>query len=247
MKIILTGSNGRLGKELIKTKPENYYLVPLTRGECDLIDSSKIIKVFDSINPDLIIHSAALTNPLSQHYDKVDTSIESNIIATANIASYCARHRKKLIYISTDYVYHGKGPHRENEPLLPKDNYGWSKLGGECSTIMVPNSLILRCSFMEKPFRHNQATIDQIKSFLYIDEIAPIIWKTILKEETGIINIGGKRQSVYKFAKRSKPNIRKIKIKDIKEPIPKDTSLNLKRLKRVIKNDSIIQNPKYKN
>ena len=58
----------------------------------------------------------------------------------------------KLIYFSTNYVYPGKrGNYKEEDPLLPVNNYAWSKLGGEAAVQMYSNSLILRVSMTEKP------------------------------------------------------------------------------------------------
>ena len=64
----------------------------------------------------------------------------------------CSEFNIKLIYFSTSYIYPGvRGNYKETDPLLPSNNYGWSKLGGECAVHMYKNSLILRVSMTEKP------------------------------------------------------------------------------------------------
>jgi len=74
----------------------------------------------------------------------------------------------KLIYLSTSYIYMGtKGNYKETDPLLPWNNYGWSKLGGESAVQMYKNSLILRVCMTEKPFVHNKAFVDFITNFIY--------------------------------------------------------------------------------
>lgn len=234
MKVCITGANGRLGQELLRTRPSKHEVVPATRVDADICNEEQLQNFIRNINPNIIIHCAALTNPLKEHETNPEKSIRINIQGTANIAQVCLAQKIKLIYISTDYVYYGPGPHKEDEPLLPLGNYAISKLAGECITRMVPHSLILRCSFTERPFRHNSAFIDAKKSFIYLDEIGEKIWNVI--EEKGIINIGGTTQSIYDFAKLSKPDIKPIHVSDIDEPIPYDTSLDLTKYDSIIRN-----------
>ena len=119
-----------------------------------------------------------------------------------------------MIYVSTCYVYPGiKGNYSENSPLLPINNYAWSKLGGESSVHMYKNSLILRASITQKPFVHNAAFVDFKTNFIFHENLIPGILKIINKK--GVINIGGISQSVYNFAKKYNPNIKKISAKKI--------------------------------
>ena len=61
-----------------------------------------------------------------------------NIIGTANITKICKKYNLKLIYFSTGYVYEGKkGNYCENDPVKPFNNYGLSKLAGECAAFNV--------------------------------------------------------------------------------------------------------------
>ena len=85
----------------------------------------------------------------------------------------------------------------EESEIKPQNNYGWSKLGGECVTKLISNSLILRCALCDIPFRHNIAFDDVYRNSITHKEVAKIILK--LKNKSGIINIGGKYQSVYNF------------------------------------------------
>ena len=65
----------------------------------------------------------------------------------------CEKNNVKLIYFSTGYVYACiKGNYKETDPVKPFNNYGFSKLGGECAVQMYKNSLILRITMTEKPF-----------------------------------------------------------------------------------------------
>ena len=115
----------------------------------------------------------------------------------------------KLIYFSTNYIYPGiKGDYKESEPILPINNYAISKLGGECAVRLYKNSLILRISMTEKPFVHKFAFNDVEMNFMYHDEFAKILLKIIKKK--GIINVGGKKQTVYNFIKQNQKNIKPI-------------------------------------
>ena len=112
----------------------------------------------------------------------------------------CKKYNIKLVYFSTHYVYPGKkGNYSEEDPLLPINNYSWSKLGGEASVQLYKNSLILRVCMTEKPFIHREAFTNVKTSFIYQDDVAELLSK--LLREKGIINLGGKTQFIYDFAK----------------------------------------------
>ena len=142
------------------------------------------------------------------HEKKVGESIKLNIIGTANVVQICEELKIKVIYMSTSYVYEGlKGNYKETDPVLPWNNYAWSKLGGECAVQMYKNSLILRACVTEKPFVHNKAFSNVKLNFIFHDEIVKIIIKLFNKK--GIYNVGGKTQTVYEFAKKYNPEIKK--------------------------------------
>ena len=163
------------------------------------------------IKPKYIIHCAGLSRPMDLHVKNINKSINLNIIGTANVVNICSEFNIKLIYFSTGYVYDGKkGNYSENDPLLPINNYAWSKLGGECSVVLYKKSLILRIMMCERPFLHDHAFYDIKTNFMFQDEVAKIIPKILDKK--GIINIGGKIQSVYDFAKKTKKDVLKIKV-----------------------------------
>ena len=135
----------------------------------------------------------------------------------------------KIIYVSTSYVYPKfKKAHKETDTLLPWNNYGWSKMGGECAVQMYKNSLIIRACVSEKPFLHKKAFGNVKASFLYHDQAAKIIFKLISKK--GIINLGGKAQTIFDFAKKTNRDVKKIKM--TKDILPLDFTLNLNKLNK---------------
>ena len=182
-----------------------------------------------------MIHLAGLSRPMKIHEENINKSIDLNIVGTANITKACSDLGIKLIYFSTSYVYPGtKGNYKESDSLLPKNNYSWSKLGGESSVQMYKNSLILRVCMTEKPFVHKKAFCDFVTNFIFHDEVAKILLKLINKK--GIINVGGKAQTVYKFAKKYNPKIKKTYAKNVlSSKYPLNPSMNVRKLNKIIK------------
>ena len=165
-------------------------------------------------------------------HDKfISKSIDINIIGTSNIVKVCSEYNIKLIYFSTGYIYEGKkGNYKEEDPILPINNYAWSKLGGECAVQMYKNSLILRIIMCEKPFIHEYAFKDIKTNFIFHDQVAKIIPKILTRK--GILNVGGKIQTVYDFAKKTKKNVKKSSGRKL---FPSNPSMNISKLKKIMK------------
>jgi dTDP-4-dehydrorhamnose reductase len=231
--IIVTGGTGRFGK-ILKQKNYKNFIYP-TKFDLDILNLNKIEKYLKKKKPKILIHLAGISRPMKIHDLEIEKSISLNIKGTCNLVIACKKLNIKLIYFSTNYVYPGeKGNYKEQDPVLPWNNYAWSKLGGECAVRMYRNSLILRVSMTEKPFVHKEALCDVKVNFIYYEEVANILTKILNKQ--GILNIGGRSQSVYNFAKKDNPKIKKIysyKIKDFK--YPKNLSMNISSLKKIIK------------
>ena len=191
-KIIVTGGNGRFGKELQKVKSK-YKFTFLDKKKLDIQSTTSIQKNINKFKPDCVLHLAGLSRPMSIHENKLKKSIDLNIIGTANLVKSCSEKNIKLIFFSTSYVYPGKkGNYKEDDALLPWNNYGWSKLGAEASVQMYKNSLIIRACMTERPFIHKSAFSDVISNFIFHDQFVKLFLKVIDKK--GVINIGGKRK-----------------------------------------------------
>tara|TARA_B110000037_G_scaffold172364_1_gene195852 strand:- start:3633 stop:4337 length:705 start_codon:yes stop_codon:yes gene_type:complete len=229
-KIIITGGDGRFATILKESKLNLNFIFP-SKNQLNILKISSIKNFVKKHKPKYLIHCAALSRPMDIHDKFISKSIDINIIGTANVVKVCSEFNVKLIYFSTGYVYPGiKGNYKETDSLLPINNYAWSKLGGECAVTMYKNSLILRIIMCEKPFLHKKAFHDIETNFIYHEDVIKILPKIL--NEIGIINIGGKIQSVYKFAKISNKNIKKMSGKKIFPPKP---SMNISKLKKVIK------------
>jgi dTDP-4-dehydrorhamnose reductase len=233
-KIVVTGGSGRFAYELKKVKNKYKIFYP-NKKQLNILNIKTISKYLKSKKPFYLIHLAGLSRPMSMHEKQINKSIDLNIIGTANITKICSDLGIKIIYFSTSYVYPGtQGNYKETDPLLPKNNYSWSKLGGESAVQMYKNSLILRVCMTEKPFVHKSAFYDFITNFIFHENVVKILFKLINKK--GIINLGGKSQSVYKFAKKYNPKIKGIYSKKMLGPnYPLNPSMNINKLKKILK------------
>ena len=229
-KIVITGGSGRFGTELKKIKNKYKLLFP-NKHKLNILNLKNIKKYLKVQKPNFLIHLAGLSRPMKIHEKHIDRSIDLNIIGTANITKVCAELGIKLIYFSTSYVYPGtKGNYKESDPLMPINNYAWSKLGGESSIQMYKNSLILRITMTEKPFLHKKAYSNLKSNFMFYEDLVNILPKII--NQKGILNLGGKSQSVFSFAKKNNPKVKKVKAKRSLN-LPLNQTMSLAKLKKL--------------
>ena len=142
-KVLITGSNGLLGQELISlfSKDTSFEVFGISKGKnriektknfnyfnIDITDKSKVIAILEQVQPDFIIHGAAMTN-----VDLCETNTvlcdAINITATSYFVNYCKENTCHLIHISTDFVFDGEkeGFYVENDTPNPINYYGLSK------------------------------------------------------------------------------------------------------------------------
>lgn len=233
-RIVITGGSGRFGEHLKKIKSSHKLFFP-NKKNLNILEPKSIEKYLNNKKADIVIHLAGLSRPMDIHNRKIEKSIDLNIIGTANVTKICSKKNVKLIYFSTNYVYPGtSGNYSEEDPLLPVNNYAWSKLGGEASVQLYKNSLILRVCMTEKPFVHDKAFANVKTSFMYHDDVSKILFRLLNKK--GILNVGGKSQFIFDFVKKDKKNIKKKYLrKKNKLGMPIDSSLNLNKLKKILK------------
>ena len=228
-KIVITGGEGRFAKTLKKNNKFLNIFFP-NKKELNILSIKSIEKYLKKIKPKYVLHAAGLSRPMNIHDKKISKSIDLNIIGTANVVKICEKYKIKLIYFSTNYIYPGKkGNYKENDPILPINSYAWSKLGGECAVRLYKNSLILRLCMCEKPFIHKFAFSDIKANFMFHEDFVKIIPKILSKK--GILNIGGKIQTIYNFAKKNNP---KVKKKSGKKIFPPNPSMNISKLRKII-------------
>ena len=238
-KILVTGKSSRFCKFLKnQLNPKNTIFV--SKKEFNILDLKSMTNFLKNskIKIKYLIHVAGLSRPMAIHENNINKSIDLNIIGTANIVKICKKFNVKLIFISTSYVYPGlRGNYSESSPLKPFNNYSWSKLGAESSVHMYKNSLILRMCMTDYPFIHKKANKGAYTSFTFNKNVAELL--PYLLDQKGILNVGGKKREIYDFAKKfSNQKILRINYKKIKN-FPKDSSINISKLKNIIKRKNL--------
>ena len=227
IKILVTGGDGRFAN-ILKNFKTIYKFIFRSKKQLNILNEKSIKSNLKIFKPQFILHLAGLSRPMKIHDNDIIKSINLNIIGTSNIVKACVGTKIKIIYLSTNYIYPGKkGNYKETDPLLPWNNYGWSKLGGESAIQMYKNSLILRACMTENPFIHKTAYANVKTNFIFHEDFIKIFLKIIDKK--GIFNIGGKSQTVYQFAKIDKKNVKK---KFSKGEFPFKMNMNLSKINK---------------
>lgn len=266
-KILITGGSGLLGQYLnIEAANQNEILTLHNNnlGNCDEFKSKKadiinfilMEELFSSFKPNVVIHTAAVTNPIPFPDQNPKDVYNINVYATKKIAELCKQFDTKLIYISTDLVYAGyRGSMLdEGAKLIPVSLYAETKLMAEMKVKeTLENFLILRTSLLYgfglnhsschfhkmndelkkgKPVR---LFTDQFRTPIFLKEAADIINKIAQMDITNeIINLGGvERVSRYELgeilcsvAGYDKSLLEKISLNDIPE-LPKVEDVSL--------------------
>ncbi len=224
LKVLITGGSGLLGQFLNK-ELANHFNILTTYNErienCDKFNSVKIdltnfnllTQLFESFNPNVVVHAAAVSNPnaaiLLPHKDVYTINVKT----TEHLAKLCEKHSAKLIYLSTDLVYAGyRGSMlKEEAKLVPVSLYAETKLLGEMKIKNVfDNYIILRTAllygfsathaknhFQEiyKKLKNGNSVLlftDQHRTPLALQNAARIIREIIQKDiSTETLNFGG--------------------------------------------------------
>lgn len=140
MRLLITGASGLLGVKLSQKANEDhevhsaYHRYRPIHGrflQLDITKRESVKKAFKEINPEAVVHTAALTN-VDECESKKRLAWKTNVEGTKYITECCQRHESYLLYISTDYIFSGeKGMYKEIDEPDPINNYGLTKLKGE--------------------------------------------------------------------------------------------------------------------
>lgn len=221
-KILVTGANGQLGKELrdLADNFSDYKFLFLSREDMPIHHFELVRRFFDEFKPDFCINCAAYTavdraESESQLAELINT--ESVDILSAVAASAGCR----FIHISTDYVYSGSGtnPYLESDQPDPLSVYGKTKLGGEIAALKNdPLAVIIRTSWVYSVYGHNfvktmlrlmqektsiNVVADQFGSPTHAADLAEVIMRIVTHASwhPGIYNFSNDGQtSWYEFA-----------------------------------------------
>jgi dTDP-4-dehydrorhamnose reductase len=133
MKVLVTGANGLLGREVCRELGlRGAEAVPIDIDDVDLCELEPTLRIVEDTAPDAVVHCAAWTDVDACEADP-DRAFRANSVAARNAAMASRRVGAKLLHVSTDYVFSGQkeGGYRETDPVGPLSVYGASKEAGE--------------------------------------------------------------------------------------------------------------------
>lgn len=133
MRILLTGANGQLGRELADLLPgHSHEVVPLARADLDIADPKAVERAIRTHAPDLVVNAAAYTD-VDGCETEGELSYAVNALGPRNLAQFCEKAGCELLHVSTNYVFDGAGdrPYEPFDPPNPVSAYGRGKLAGE--------------------------------------------------------------------------------------------------------------------
>lgn len=133
MRILVTGVNGQLGHDVVNELLARHHdPIPTDKYNLDITEAQSVASFLLENKPDAVIHCAAFT-AVDKAEDEPELCRKVNVEGTANLAQGCRSMGIKMMYISTDYVFAGKGTHfqSEDDPTGPTNVYGQTKLDGE--------------------------------------------------------------------------------------------------------------------
>lgn len=239
MRVAVTGGGGVLGSAMRDLRPRWDFL---TRADCDVRRRGDVFRALESLAPDVVVHTAALTDHAHPNAAEV---IETNIIGTQHVAQLCEHFGIPLVYTSTHYVYPGTaGNYHEDNTPRPIGAYAWSKLAGEAWAATTRHSLIVRGSWYTRETRLDRwaargALTDAYCSRERVQNSAAKIVALVEAEawlEHSVINIGfGRRSFAQILSDEGYTGFRRLSRELFDDacanpyPFPADTSVNTAR------------------
>ncbi len=232
-RVLLTGSTGLIGRHVARALHGKHQLIlashaghPIPEGRTlpfDLREAGKITTWLDSLTPDVVVHTAAVTSADAAAQSPEEAEL-LNVTATRTIAEWCAMRGARMIHFSTDFVFDGtKSGWTEFEKPVPLSWYGETKLKSE---VMVrealENHVILRpilvygradaLSRLNFPLlvldklragETMRITADQFRMPTYAGDVAVAVDQLLEHSFSGVMHLAGPDYvSVYSFAER---------------------------------------------
>ena len=272
-KILVIGGSGLLGYYLKQnlTDADVYFTYKENKLDfkkanfLDITNNSNLEKIFEKIKPNVIFHTAAITDlDWCEKHEKETYELNTNPIK--NITNLAKIYNSKLIFISTDSVFDGKlGDYQETDPLNSINVYSKSKIEAEKIIKKYDNSLIVRgtffgiknikesfISYLLKQLKNNKeinVPKDKISNGLFVNDFAKILVEMHYKKLLGIFHIGSSDYiNNFEFAKKI-ANVFGYETDLIRETLfeeifyeknliakrPLNTTLNTKKISTIIK------------
>ena len=206
MKVLITGSNGMLGHDLIDVLNDKHELILTTSKTLDITDKEHTVEFIKENKPDIVINSAAYTD-VDGCEENRKLAFSVNGEGVRNLAIGCREADCPLVHISTDYVFNGKNdtPRVEDDEIGPISVYGKSKLEGEQAIQEILDKFfIVRTAWLygvnggnfpktmlELAKTHDELTVvyDEVGTPTYTPDLAEAIGKLIETDYYGIYHI----------------------------------------------------------
>ncbi len=150
MRIVITGGDGLIGKNIAPYLTRHHECFSLTASEWDVTDEEAGRRVIRELNPDLVINLAAITD-VDLCEDEIELAERVNVYGAECVARLCAEYGIGLVHFSTDYVFNGKkgSPYTEDDTPEPLSVYGRTKLESEKKVRNFhPSPLIIRTQWV---------------------------------------------------------------------------------------------------
>lgn len=206
MKILIAGSNGMLGHDLIEVLKDNHELILTTSKTLDITNEKQVMDFICDVKPDLVINSAAYTD-VDGCESNQELAYNVNGEGVKNLSLACREVDCPLVHISTDYIFNGKNtrPWVEDDEIGPISIYGKSKLKGEeYIQEILDKFFIVRTAWLygingknfpktmlELAENHSQITVvyDEVGTPTYTPDLAYGISKLIETDYYGIYHL----------------------------------------------------------
>lgn len=218
MRVLITGATGQLGRALQHVLPD-FGANILDAPRFDITDHTTVQKI-SGLNPELVIHCAAMTNVEGAAKDP-DAAFQVNAFGTQNVAHACIRCNADMVYVSTNEVFDGTAdqPYAEDDPPNPINPYGSSKRTGEqmAAHYLKDRFYVVRTAWVYNRGGNNfpakiiaaadkhgelRVVTDEISNPTYAPDLAQAIAELIQTREYGIYHFTNAGYcSRYDFAK----------------------------------------------
>ena len=157
IRALVLGAGGQVGQTCMAVAPPYVSAIGLARSECDITDSAALKQAMGDLRPQLVINAAAYT-AVDKAEEEADVAHAANADAPALIANLCGQYQSRLVHLSTDFVFDGKG----HKPYLPEAQpsplgvYGQTKWQGEQAVLECgTHGVVLRTSWVYAPGGRN--------------------------------------------------------------------------------------------
>lgn len=156
MRTLVLGGTGMLGRAMVaEARSRSLPVLGLSHVQADIRDRERLLYWVDAFRPELIVNCAAYTQVDACEGNGRELAFAINGEAVDNVVAAChaSEGGARLVHISTDYVFDGKGsaPYREDDPTGPLSVYGQTKLDGERRALAYEKSSVVRTSWLFGP------------------------------------------------------------------------------------------------